>query len=200
MKQYWPLVLICSIISFKTVAQINQQEMSAYVDTSSACSFFLPRWFTVKPSSEYRDVLEVWESNEFSFKFSSTDWSQENYEYERYVGTLTKDSSDAFLRTVKQETFFSGAVNYHGLAQYARLDSLKEYKSVAGLRVVATYRTKVSLDGIPIDNEKLGPLYFVDTSQLGGKKILMFDFSWFDTANEVYNKLALLIVLSVRPK
>ncbi len=174
--------------------------MSAYVDTSSACSFLLPNWFTVKPSHEYHDILEVWESGEYSFNFSLIEWWEQNYEYERYVGTLPQDSSDAFLKDVKLDTFFSGAVNYHGLVQYARLDSLKEFKTPAGLRVVATYRTVVSLDGTPIDNEKLGPLYFVDTSKLGRKQILKFDFSWFDMANAVYRDLASAIALSVRPK
>jgi hypothetical protein len=198
------LTLLVGALQYLAIAQVGvssiPKDMSVYSDTTYGFSFYIPKWFSVRKNVNHRDIMVVMESNEVSFRFETIDISVHNDVYEQYVRPAAQDSNDLFLQTVKEATFFSGAVNYQGLVQYARLDSLKKFKSTTGLRVFATYRTVVSIDGIPVDNEHLGPLYFIDISELSKGKLLKLDFSWYDITNVTYRELALSIALSVRPK
>jgi hypothetical protein len=152
----------------------------------------------VERNLQHRDVLNVLESGKFSFKIVTISVSEHNYEYERYIGKSHTDSNDVFLQIAKEATFYNGALNYHGLVEYARIDSLKEFRSPNGLRVIVTYRTVVDLAGSPIDNEELGPLYFIDTSAFAKGNILEFDYSWFNMKDATYRDLALTVALSVQ--
>ncbi len=171
--------------------------MVLYVDTTYGFSFRLPNWFSVGKSAEYRDVLDVRESGEFSFKILILNLTELLELHADRTREIPKDSTDCFLYAAKEEAFRSLVVNYHGIVVYGRIDSLKEYKSLVGQRVLAIYRTAVSEDGSPVDFEQLGPLYIVDISQTTKGRLLAFDYSWFDFKQSTYRELATAIALSV---
>jgi hypothetical protein len=191
MKFLLPTLFAIILASSLENAQTTEQQSITYIDTTYGYSVRIPNWFTVTQSKEYTEAIDVLESGSFSFRIFRSNMVVGNEVLQSAMGATYDDSSDVFLEAVKEKAFSSVCLNYHGTEVIGRIDSLKEYRSSRGLRIIGAYRTKYY--------QPIGPLYIVDISGIAKGKFAVFDFSWFNPADSVYSRLALSIALSAQP-
>jgi hypothetical protein len=167
-----------------------------YQDTLSGFSFILPKRYTVRESKLFAG-LDAYASDNDRFFMTEEDAEIGNEFYDQYVGRFHNDSADHFIRVVRERAFFTLSNNFHGIVAYGTIDSIREYKTTSGLRVVLAFARSVNVE----DNSKEScePIYFVDISNIKKDRILIFSFPDSDCDEESIEDI-LPIVLSVRYK
>jgi hypothetical protein len=179
----------------------ERQNLWQYIDTIEGFSFQLPIWFNVDRSTYYRDALEVKESGEFSFRIYIRNFREFSELQKNRNGSQIEYPNDIFREVVKEAVRWSlHSVGTNG-ESFGRIDSVVEYRTTSGLRILAVYRTQVNqlVDGT-IDTTLVGPLYCVDISEKKKGTFIEIDYFGFDMRFVNYKELAKSIALSIELK
>ena len=96
------LPLLVVALQYMAIAQVDVSSipkgMSVHYDTTYGFSFYMPNWFSVRKNASYRNLMDVMESSEVSFRFEAIDMPARNILYEQYVKPTAQDSNDLFLQ------------------------------------------------------------------------------------------------------